>query len=252
MKFGIIGYGVVGKATGKFIKEEGHSLTIFDSVDPGANWGWLASCDYLIICVPTPQGKDGNLNTSILDTVLANIVEDDWGIPVVIRSTVPVDYTMKARAKLSVPLIYWPEFLSEREPEDNKIVPPVGHCLVSDMGATLKFINELNIRNSQLIKAENAELIKLLSNTYGAVLVTLMNEFRQITESLGGCWETVRSGLLATGRVQEEYSHVPGHDGKFGWGGNCWPKDVSQVANYTDTDSIIKAAYSRNKLIDRG
>jgi UDPglucose 6-dehydrogenase len=52
-------------------------------------------------------------------------------------------------------------------------------------------------------------------------------------EKRGGDWAEVQTGTLLSGYINDMHTYVPGPDGKFGYGGKCFPKDVNAFAKMT-------------------
>ena len=59
-----------------------------------------------------------------------------------------------------------------------------------------------------------------------------MNEYKILCEKIGANWEDALFGFASDGRVGDSHLNVPGHDGKFGYGGTCFPKDVNALINF--------------------
>ena len=74
-----------------------------------------------------------------------------------------------------------------------------------------------------------AELIKYMNNCFFATKVSFMNEMRLVSDACGADWETAVDGFIRDGRIGHSHLNVPGHDGKFGFGGVCFPKDVQAM-----------------------
>jgi UDPglucose 6-dehydrogenase len=90
-------------------------------------------------------------------------------------------------------------------------------------------------------------LIKYFKNSFLAAKVSLMNEFRITCNSLGADWYSVVRGMLYDHRIGESHTQVPGPDGKFGWGGKCFPKDVSALLSMGPDMPILAAVDVENK-----
>ena len=65
-----------------------------------------------------------------------------------------------------------------------------------------------------------------------------MNEFKLIADKIGANWEDALFGFSSDGRVGDSHLNVPGHDGKFGYGGTCFPKDVCSLINFAKNYNI--------------
>lgn len=78
-----------------------------------------------------------------------------------------------------------------------------------------------------------AELTKYMHNVFGAYKVTYFNACREYCEKMGADWRTVHTGCLLSGYINDTHTYVPGPDGKFGYGGKCFPKDVNAFTKMT-------------------
>jgi UDPglucose 6-dehydrogenase len=68
-----------------------------------------------------------------------------------------------------------------------------------------------------------------MMNSYLAAKVTFMNEFYQLAQSYGLNWNTIKGLSVFDDRIGYTHLDVPGPDGQFGWGGGCFPKDISAI-----------------------
>ena len=79
-----------------------------------------------------------------------------------------------------------------------------------------------------------AELTKYMHNVFGAYKVTYFNACREYCEQMGADWRKVHTGMLLSGYINDTHTYVPGPDGKYGYGGKCFPKDVNAFAKMTE------------------
>ena len=97
---------------------------------------------------------------------------------------------------------------------------------------------------------ETAELIKYMSNCFFATKVSFMNEMYQIAEKIDANWDDAVSGFVSDGRIGHSHLGVPGHDGKFGFGGSCFPKDIQAMIDFAETfdlnPTVLKGAWEKN------
>ena len=97
---------------------------------------------------------------------------------------------------------------------------------------------------------ESAELIKYVCNTFFATKVSFLNEMKLLSDKVGADWDTVIEGFVRDGRVGHSHTQVPGPDGKLGFGGSCFPKDIQALINFGDSLSInlnvLKGAWKTN------
>ena len=77
-----------------------------------------------------------------------------------------------------------------------------------------------------------------------------MNEMKQISDKIDADWDNAINGFIRDGRIGHSHINVPGHDGKFGFGGSCFPKDIQALINFGDSINLnlstIKGAWEKN------
>jgi UDPglucose 6-dehydrogenase len=76
---------------------------------------------------------------------------------------------------------------------------------------------------------KTAALYKYLMNSYLAAKVTFMNDFYQLSQAEGVNWKELTGLTVWDDRIGHTHMSVPGPDGKFGWGGICFPKDIAAI-----------------------
>ena len=220
--------------------------------------------DVIFICVPTPtSSQTGVQNQSCLQSVvgrLADLTEGRNPI-VVIKSTVEPGTT--DRLALLYPWLTFvanPEFLTERTAVEDFKHP--AHVVVGGPTcATQRVLNLYNAMiNEQLLccnecwdlqtTALEAEMIKYASNCFFAAKIAFFNELRQIAFAAGANFETIRHGIIASGWVHPMHTQAPGPDGRLGFGGKCFPKDIAAFATYARKigvhPTMLEAAIKKN------
>lgn len=268
---GIIGNGFVGNATSHFLNDE-IDVKIFDILPDKCNprgltlEGLCTSCDIFFICLPTPMSNDGSCHLGIIESVvddMKNYIDLDK-TPVVIRSTVPVGTSERLNC------FFMPEFLTEANPVDdfrktekwifglkkmnfnqNKYVTEiVNRILTSNMKC-----GNIVTNSAYFVDTSEAESIKLFKNTFLAVKVGFCNEFYRFCQANSVDYKTVIKGVVTDRRITESHTRVPGNNNKFGFGGTCFPKDISSLQNqmkhHVVKSPIIDAVIERNNTIDR-
>ena len=100
---------------------------------------------------------------------------------------------------------------------------------------------------------ETAELIKYMNNCFFATKVSFLNEMKIISDKVGADWKTSIEGFVRDGRIGHSHLSVPGPDGKFGFGGSCFPKDMQALIDFAQKLDIelntLKGAWDTNLLV---
>ena len=220
---GIIGYGMVGKAV-----EYGFSKTESIVSDPKYNKTTIAdvcsaSPDAIFVAVPTPRD---DMRYSILTGVLDKIVEQNYKGLVVVKSTILAKYIV------DYDIVYNPEFLTERTSMEDFINPNMLVIGGDKAQELLDLYNEYSIvdtSNTFLTTINSASYIKYMKNSFYAMKVTYMNEMYDVVGEED--WNEVTNVLSKDPWMGSHHFQVPGPDGKRGWGGNCFPKDVNALVS---------------------
>ena len=242
MKLGIIGQGFVGTAVrevmSNYYKVDTYDL---DKSRRSVNsvYELVLETDMIFVCVPTPMKKDGSCDTSIVEGVIKEINDNveldvvDGEKVVVIKSTIPPGTTERLNEKYkNIQIIFNPEFLTEANfiedfrNQDRIIIggPRKANTKVRQM-YSLAFPTTHIIKTSSTM----AELVKYVTNSFLATKVSFANEMYQISEKLGIDYDKVVEYATYDERLGKSHWAVPGPDGKFGFGGSCFPKDINAL-----------------------
>jgi len=252
MKVGIIGNGFVGEAQA-FAFSPTYEIKVYD-VDPLKSINTLDEvhkCDVVFVCVPSPMNEDGSQNLTYIEDVFDNA---DPGPVYVIKSTVIPGTTRLLQKKYKdLSIVFSPEFLTQRTAKLDMMTQARvifgGDDITTE--ALEKFYSK-RFKNRNYIHTDptTAELIKYMNNTFFATKVSFMNEFKILANKLGVDWETAVWGFASDHRLGDSHLDVPGPDGKLGFGGTCFPKDINaiiDVANSNEVDmKVLKAAWETN------
>jgi len=252
MKVGIIGNGFVGEAQA-FAFSPTYEIKVYD-VDPLKSINTLDevhNCDVVFVCVPSPMNEDGSQNLTYIEDVFDNA---DPGPVYVIKSTVIPGTTRLLQKKYKdLSIVFSPEFLTQRTAKLDMMTQARvifgGDDITTE--ALEKFYSK-RFKNRNYIHTDptTAELIKYMNNTFFATKVSFMNEFKILANKLGVDWETAVWGFASDHRLGDSHLDVPGPDGKLGFGGTCFPKDINaiiDVANSNEVDmKVLKAAWETN------
>jgi len=239
-KVGVIGNGFVGESQA-FAFSPTTDLRIYD-VDPLKSTHTkqeVDECDFIFVCVPTPMYQNGSQDTSYIDKVFEEAVEYSIYI---IKSTLLPGTTKKLSKKYPhLNIVFSPEFLTERTAKLDMLTQ--ARIIFGGEKEDTKKVRELfeqRFMNRNIIETDSstAELIKYMNNTFFATKVSIMNEFKQLSDVIGTDWETALYGFASDGRIGDSHLHVPGPDGKLGYGGTCFPKDVNALLTFAAENNI--------------
>ena len=236
MIVGIIGNGFVGGATYHTFSSK-FDTRVYDKDESRSpnTWDEVMESDVVFVCVPTPmKSSDSSIDLSIVDAVFDRIEDHGTrdGQVFVIKSTV-VPGTTKQYQDRGLCVVFSPEFLTERNAIKDSICS--NHAIVGgEMNGCLKVVKLFKERfgegyNVVATDSNTAEFIKYMRNAYFATKVTYMNEMFRLACNMGVDWETAVSGFSLDGRIGNSHLSVPGHDGNYGYGGTCFPKDVNAI-----------------------
>jgi UDPglucose 6-dehydrogenase len=133
-------------------------------------------------------------------------------------------------------IIFSPEFLTERTAKLDMLTQSRiilgGELSLTEKAKTL-FNQRFKIKNILQTDSKTAELTKYMNNTFFATKVSIMNEFKLLCDKVGGNWVEALQGFVSDGRIGDSHLNVPGHDGKLGYGGTCFPKDVNALLSFS-------------------
>jgi len=239
-KFGILGYGFVGKATHKGILNNSDSVIVHDIL-LNTNKNNLRSASTVFVCLPT--NTDADIETMIQEILELQFLNPD--VQIIIRSTLPLGACKKIQEKVG-PIIYIPEFLRERFWDTDCLNRPlvVGHDMIELLPTWLK---EEDIITCSTVEAE---MLKMFSNNFAIVRIVFANMFYDLSNSLDVNYDTIKDMFF---RVQpnQTYLEVPGHDGNQGFGGKCLPKDLDFFIETLDQHGLDSNWFKYIKLLNK-
>ena len=254
MKIGIVGQGFVGNAVYQKFKEHYNVLTYdLDESKCNSTFEEVAGCDYVFTCLPTPMNSDGTCNTDIVEGVIKQIDNIGATKGIVVKSTIIPGTTERWNTTYNTNVVFNPEFLTERNAvkdyeNQNRIILGGPRPTTTN----LKRIFLKVFPKAHIIKTDSthAEMVKYLTNTFLSVKVSFANEIYQLCNSLEIDYDKVVEYATYDERLGDSHWSVPGHDGDFGFGGHCFPKDLSALIKLSfemgTTNNVLCATQTTN------
>ena len=256
MKIGIIGNGFVGNSIA-FGFSPTHEIRIHDK-DPKRTLNTIEEvleCDFIFVAVPTPMNRDGSISLKVVEKALQEISEKNTKNNIIIlKSTMVPGSTnnfIKQFPKLNI--VFNPEFLTERTAKldfltQARIVLGGSKRLTKRVAK----IFEERFMHTYIIETDTitAEMIKYMNNIFFASKVSIMNEMKMMCDAIGANWKQALAGFAAAQRIGDSHLNVPGPDGKMGFGGSCFPKDINAFISYANELGVkiptIEGAWETN------
>lgn len=218
MRIGLIGIGVVGGVLKRWFEENtDHELRLYD---PGKGFAQdLSGSEAIFIAVPVPAKSKGQDLEALKQSVFIAKCHTQ---NVFIRSTV-LPGTNDDLGTISMP-----EFLTERRAYQDFCDLPIV------VGRDGQDIIQKIFRSKVKVYVSNieAELTKYAHNCFGALKVTYFNIIEELCRKLGVEYYEVIKASMLTGFINEHHTFVPGPDGKRGYGGKCFPENISSMKNF--------------------
>jgi UDPglucose 6-dehydrogenase len=232
-KVGVIGNGFVGESQAYAFSPVA-DVKIFDVNPVKATHTLLEvlSQDFIFVALPTPMKENGEQDISYIENFFSNIGLYNTDAIFILKSTVLPGTTKQLIDKHKFNIVFCPEFLTEKTAKLDMLTQS-RIVIGGNTQHTEKVLELFKARFGQkhyvLTDSTTAEFIKYMANTFLAVKVSVVNEFYRMSEALGADWDKALEGFVSDPRIGNSHTQVPGHDGKLGFGGTCFPKDINAL-----------------------
>jgi len=265
-KIGIIGCGFVGSAVaaGFSLKAD---IKIYDIKPEKCTHSFSEVCnqDILFLCLPTPMRKsDGLPEMSFIYNAVADINREVAQVKTLIPKIVVIKSTVlpgtNKTLQASYPYLSFvsnPEFLTARSARldfinASRIV--LGGIDRNSIHAVADLYRTICIHTPiYYCTWEEAELVKYMANCFFALKISYLNEIYKICQIIDCDYSFLKRMWLADGRIGNSHHEVPGHDGDFGFGGTCFPKDIAAFVEYAKSIGApietLNAAHKVNEKV---
>ncbi len=251
-KIGVIGHGYVGESQ-SFAFSPSFDVRVYDkdSLKSTHSLNEVLDSDFIFVCVPTPMKKDGSQDLSFVESFFKTAKD---GPIYIIKSTIIPGTTNLLNEKFkNLKIIFSPEFLTERTAKLDILTQT--RIIIGgdkDLTSEVRKIYDIRFKNKTVIETDSltAEYIKYMNNTFFASKVSIMNEFYRLANHLGVDWEVALYGFVSDQRIGDSHLNVPGPDGKLGFGGTCFPKDINAFISFAKKNNVnmnvLEAAWKTN------
>jgi UDP-glucose 6-dehydrogenase len=214
-RFGIVGYGIVGKATHLSLLDSADIKICDPAIDaPIEN---LKDCEYVFFSTPTVTQDDIKKLIKLIVEVksLNNLAV------IIIRNTLPVGTGSVIQDIIQDKILYIPEFLRDRVwEEDSKR----GKIIVGHDGADIP--DWLQSKNPTICSLIEAEILKMFSNNYAASRIVFANHFYELSKKFNADYTSILDMFY---EVEHDQSYLEANENLRGFGGKCLTKDLDFI-----------------------
>jgi len=256
----VIGKGFVGDAVG-FALSKIHTVYYLDPYK-GENYNirQLDNLDGVVLCLPTPSDEQGYCDDGLILDYYDQIRLKRKDLHILIKSTTSIHTLNRLQSEEDVYLTFSPEFLVAGNARSDMVNAPFMILSSISVKSPSFWVETFqgcvkNIENCMFCDSMvEAGFVKYAINSFLATKVTFMNElhnfFNSATNGTGN-FDNITSLMSMDKRIGSSHMQVPGPDGKFGWGGACFPKDTLEFVQFAqdvgEPMTVLEAARRANR-----
>ena len=259
LRIGIIGYGFVGQAVEYSFMTQNTETFIVDpkytdnTLDDLVEW----NPGLIFVCLPTPSNNDGSIDAALVGDTVKNL-KSRLNTFIIIKSTITPKIVSDITSQ-EFNIAYVPEFLSEGNAKFDMVNSDfmvIGTNFDTAYDQVVAYYEKYSMCKKGInyinVTPTEASFVKYTINTFLAMKTAYFNELYSLADAVGVNYQNILKGVLADGRIGSSHTKIPGPDGKFGFGGACFPKDLNAFIDYSDDKSkltILKGVRTSNNRI---
>ena len=221
---GIIGCGFVGGALKAWLDANNRDCHLCISDPPKGYNDDLSRIDIAFVQIHVPTEEDGTQDLTLMKKLIRALPD----VPVFVRTTILPGTSDLLTRETGRRVRFMPEFLSERTYLEDFCKQPM--VFTGEIELLCRIFKGKTFTTMTPLEAE---ITKYCHNVFGAYKVTYFNAVYDYCQRMGADWTRVHAGMLLSGYINDTHTLVPGPDGRFGYGGKCFPKDVNAFAKLT-------------------
>lgn len=263
MIIGIVGIGVVGGALMKSFQKKCIPHICYDKYKKIGSFEELLTASMLFLCLPTLYSSEKKeYDKSAIEEVCQRLSKTNYRGLVILKSTVEPSTTRILSKKYGLKMLHNPEFLSAETAyhdfhhQTHLVIGRSVNVDDADVEQVIEFFKEhYNLTEISSCLSDESELMKIAVNNFYAVKIQFFNEVFFATQKLGINYEVVLKMMLKNGWINPMHTAVPGSDGKYSYGGMCFPKDTNAFYQFLERNglpsAVVKATIEeRNEMRD--
>lgn len=244
-KLGIVGHGFVGKAvdyifstpmTEKFVVDPKYSDNTLQDL-----CNWDPNC--VFICLPTPSKDNGSVDSSAIDEAVMRLVNQTDSF-IIIKSTVTPD-VIDRLSRIDGRIVYEPEFLTESNAKMDmlharfRVVGVQQQEAAQHLEGLYNYFSLADPAQMITMSPVEASFYKYAMNNFLAMKVSFLNQLKAVMDEYGGSYNQLSRALPADGRIGHSHMKIPGPDGKEGFGGACFAKDLTAFISFAENNTSV-------------